>query len=451
MRRRAVTLALALALALACAAPVRAQDVDPSRAISVEVKAERERWYVGERVVVRLAVRVLDRTFLDEHVVQPYQRELGLPVRLVAPWLTGRTFSRESSWSKPVLVALNDGDCELGSGPEKGVLRQGFVLHPEQPEELDLSCAVEITVATEFREDFVEGRVAVDPRTVRFPVPGPMIRVLPVPDEGRPEPWSGAVGTDLRLSATAVRKEDGPGRLVELTLEVESAGAGRDLTLPPLDGLPGFHLLGSRRWEQAASDGSWSTSRGYELEILDLAVRAIPSIPFSYFDPVQEQFVTIETGAIPLEPVPAGQVPDDGDGSAEGPEGSGTGNLVGAGVAVLVLLALGVVLARSRSRRAAAATPTARAAEAARRALAEPARDPAEVLAAFLAERLACETAAVITPDLARRLQRAGIAPEAAGRIAALLERLVGARYGGAPPTATDRDAARAVVDELSR
>jgi hypothetical protein len=70
--------------------------------------------------------------------------------------------------------------------------------------------------------------------------------------------------------------------------------------------------------------------------------------------------------------------------------------------------------------------------------------DVSAVLAEYLAARLGCTAAAVIAPDLARRLTAAGVSDELATRAAALLEHLVHARYGGAP-----HDDAAAAAGEL--
>jgi hypothetical protein len=129
--------------------------------------------------------------------------------------------------------------------------------------------------------------------------------------------------------------------------------------------------------------------------------------------------------------------------------------------AVLVLglaLLLGAawLLLRWRARREAAAgipggpVPLPPAADAAllfHRRMQDPAADPGEALAAFLAKRLGCLPAAVIAPDLRRRLEAAGAPPDLARRTAELLDALVASRYGGGP-VAEGGTRARAVVEE---
>ena len=65
--------------------------------------------------------------------------------------------------------------------------------------------------------------------------------------------------------------------------------------------------------------------------------------------------------------------------------------------------------------------------------VAQPGADLADALAEYLASRLDCPAPSVIAPDLAARLRSAGAPAELAARTAALMERLVNARYGGDP------------------
>jgi hypothetical protein len=163
----------------------------------------------------------------------------------------------------------------------------------------------------------------------------------------------------------------------------------------------------------------------YELAPLDASVQQVPSIRFDYFDPGEAAYRSARTAAIAVRvrgrPQPA-------------EERSWRGYLlVALGVATLL------VLLRLRGRR-------------------EP--NPAERAAAvfhaggtfeeFLASLLACAPAAVISPDLDVRMRDAGVAGELAARAAALVERRVAARYGGAQPGEAERQEAAAIVNAIS-
>jgi hypothetical protein len=74
----------------------------------------------------------------------------------------------------------------------------------------------------------------------------------------------------------------------------------------------------------------------------------------------------------------------------------------------------------------------------------------ANALADYLAERLGCDSASVIGPDLPERLTGAGVPGDLARRADRIVETLVAARYGGSPATYGDHDV-RALVEELER
>ena len=118
-------------------------------------------------------------------------------------------------------------------------------------------------------------------------------------------------------------------------------------------------------------------------------------------------------------------------------------------LALLVALATGLWWLRRRARSEAdPSAERARGAAAAFRAgLERGGTDPGEVYAAYLAARLNCAPAAVISPDLARVLVGRGASADLAARAARALDELVAARYGGR--SRVERHALAALVDEL--
>src|SRR5690606_33260362 len=69
------------------------------------------------------------------------------------------------------------------------------------------------------------------------------LEVLPIPEEGRPNPYYGAVGR-FTIDAALDRSRVDVGASVKLTLTVGGQGNFEFLRLPELDRLEGFHLLG---------------------------------------------------------------------------------------------------------------------------------------------------------------------------------------------------------------
>ncbi len=289
------------------------------------------------------------------------------------------------------------------------------------------------------------------------------VEVLPIPVEGRPDPYYGAVGR-FTVDAQVDRDTVKVGGTVRVTLAIRGTGNLEFLRVPALDDLAGFHKLG-----QAESRKPGEVVVDYDLTPLVPEITEVPAIAWNWFDttPGVEAFVQARTKAIPLhvQPLPPGTslaplpaaakatVPgvDDIhdvrelDGPVRLPSPAG-GLLALLAVALPWLLALSFPLQGHLRRRREATSGLRRARAAAgqfQKRLAQGA-DPAEALADYLADRLGTTRAAVIGPDLVQRLTAAGLADAVARDAAAALERGMAARYGGG--TVLGRDEAFAIV-----
>jgi hypothetical protein len=131
----------------------------------------------------------------------------------------------------------------------------------------------------------------------------PPVRVLvrPLPDSGRRRGFTGAIGKfDLgqpQLSATEVQVGD------PLTLTVMISGIGNlEAISPPL-------LEGGGQWQtfsptsdvdRDALTGRGSKTFTYTLIAKNGEARAVPSIPFSYFDPEKKEYVDLTIPPVPI-------------------------------------------------------------------------------------------------------------------------------------------------------
>lgn len=138
-------------------------------------------------------------------------------------------------------------------------------------------------------------------------LPPSKVQVKPLPTEGRPPYFSGAVGPHS-IAAAAAPTEARVGDPITLHLTVTGApGAQLDAVQAPAlsqvtdfaerfqvddEQLPG-KISGNRK-QFAASIRARSTD-----------VTEIPPIPFAWFDPVEERYVTATTAAIPVKILPA--------------------------------------------------------------------------------------------------------------------------------------------------
>ena len=294
------------------------------------------------------------------------------------------------------------------------------------------------------------------------------LEVLPIPEEGRPTPYFGAVGrftVDAGLDRAQVRV----GESVKLTLTVRGRGNFEFLRLPELDELEGFHKLGANEVKRDAD----KVVVTYDLTPLSAEVGAVPAIAWNYFDttPGVEQFQEVATRPLAIDVQPLA----DGEGLAALPEAAAAAVTVGVDdiydlppldgaaarrstpstwlAAALALapwlLAFGL-LQWQRARRRAANDVAGQRSRQARRGFEQALDGGAEVLdafAAYLGDRLDVAAAAVISPELAAALVSRGLDEALAEDAARAIERGTNARYGGGD--ALTAEEARGLVARL--
>lgn len=486
-KRRAVgplpaLFAAALAIPLSAAGGRTPQDLDGAafdelRALPgdehafLEVATTRPTCYVGERVALVLRIG-FETGFLEEHLVQLFRRPLDVPAQVEAPWWSGLACARmlagparegervELALGDSVVTARRAGELERdGMRFETFELERDLV--PSCVGALEVPAArLRFAFATRFRDDLLQGRVPLD-RVDALVRSAPLaLEVLPLPEDGRPLAFSGAIGR-FEVEAAARPREVEEGESLLLALVVRGAGNLLDFEAPRLDELAGFHVRGSKT---ARTDGEARVE--YDLAPLRASVREVPAIRFAYFDPEAGAYRVVETRPIAIEVRPSERAAEPGRAAPTDPRPAKSGAIseeepgtrswpraVAVALAVLGSLALGRMLRRrSRDQRAARAE-RARAERASQAFRAHESAGDAELANAFaelLAGALGCSTAAVIGGDLRARLAAAGVPDGIAQRAAELLDALVAARFGGHAP-ADARARLAAIATELER
>lgn len=135
------------------------------------------------------------------------------------------------------------------------------------------------------------------------------VNLLPVPLANAPTNFTGAVGT-YTMSVTA-----GPTNLTEgdpITIKVQIAGRGsiESLNLPDL-AWPNFKTLSQDTKVETPDPLGLQGTKTFERIVTpeNAAVKAIPPIAFSFFDPEAKTFRTISQPALPLAVRPGGAAP----------------------------------------------------------------------------------------------------------------------------------------------
>lgn len=153
------------------------------------------------------------------------------------------------------------------------------------------------------------------------------VNVLPLPAEGKPASFSGAVG-DFTLNATASPTQLSTGDPVTVELSVAGTGNFDALTAPAITDATGWKVYPTRRYSTNAPQdpmqpGSLERQIGFtQVMVPEKQLPAVPPFEMSFFSPTAKQYVTLRTQPIPLA-IQAGKPTADGAVGTTAPAGPG--------------------------------------------------------------------------------------------------------------------------------
>ncbi len=270
-----------------------------SQALQLQLEVDRRKMYLGQAVPARLQLFVRGA---------PLQN-IALPT-LQADGFLARPFGQPKQSEvivggqlydllefDTVIVPLKSGTPSLGPG---NIECQLIARHKQ-------SSPLGRRPGWPFGEDLFEeffARTEVYPVTVTSkPVE---IEVLPLPEEGRPSDFGGAVG-HFTLEMSVVPTEVAVGEPVTVKMVVRGEGNFDTVTAPKLQGdLSRFKVYEPQRW-RGAVDEAEASERVFEQVLipLDPSVREVPTARFSYFDPEAGRYETLTEGPVLLMVTPA--------------------------------------------------------------------------------------------------------------------------------------------------
>jgi len=127
--------------------------------------------------------------------------------------------------------------------------------------------------------------------------------VKPLPAEGRPANFNNAVGT-FRLSSSVDKNQVATGDAVALQVKLEGKGNLKMISDISLPALPDLTVYSSRHTDNVrpASGDQIGGDKTWEFVLVPKAPgrQTIPPVAFSFFNPEQDRYETIETSAIDL-------------------------------------------------------------------------------------------------------------------------------------------------------
>jgi hypothetical protein len=130
-----------------------------------------------------------------------------------------------------------------------------------------------------------------------------MMTVRPLPKDGQPDDFSGAVGK-YDLSVVAKPTTLKVGEPITLTMTVEGEGNIDGVNAPGLENIDGFKIYDPQINFEKQGNAGRKTFEQVLIPHLD-SVRAIPEARFTYFDPESERYVTRTEGPIPISVEPS--------------------------------------------------------------------------------------------------------------------------------------------------
>ena len=125
--------------------------------------------------------------------------------------------------------------------------------------------------------------------------------VMPLPAEGRPTDFSGAIGEFHLAGAVAPQKVD-QGDPVTLSLKLSGQGNFQALKGPQLMETQGWRTYPPTEHFEGSDIFGWRGVKTFDTTMIaQQAVAATPGSSFSYFDPVATKYVTLRTKPLSLE------------------------------------------------------------------------------------------------------------------------------------------------------
>jgi len=133
------------------------------------------------------------------------------------------------------------------------------------------------------------------------------IKVLPLPTQGKPANFSGAVG-DYQMDVSLKQNQIERGQPIQITAKISGRGNIQTIS-EPVSSLPGeFKKLSSTGKEDVVKDKNGvSGSKSFDIVLIPLQEGNfnLPSFEFSYFDPVKKEYRTLKSRELSVTILPS--------------------------------------------------------------------------------------------------------------------------------------------------
>jgi hypothetical protein len=155
-----------------------------------------------------------------------------------------------------------------------------------------------------FSDSFFTGGAFFARRQNRLLAPPPIqLVVKPLPEEGKPASFQGAVGT-FRLSATIDREKVKQNEPVTLKMVIEGEGNIETITRPKVPALTGFKTYDADTNSKLfQTENVIGGTKSFEIVFIpkEEGDSFVPPLEFSFFNPRLEKYVTLKTPNFPIK------------------------------------------------------------------------------------------------------------------------------------------------------
>ena len=244
------------------------------------------------------------KPFLNEGIYVVYKLYLS-PTVSIRNWRPLDDPKFEGFWSQNINIEqLELKEGEFGGQPYRYVELRKTVLYPQKTGELKiepLSLSVSVEVPTDRRDFF--GRRMYDVVEKNFSANTRTIDVQPLPEEGKPIDFSGAVG-EFEFNVSTNKKELDAQNSLEITSEVKGKGNLKLFNLPKIQTPSSFEVYDPERKENIRTTSlgmRGSLSEKYTVIPEFKGEFIIPSTSFSFFNPRTKSYETLKSNPITIQ------------------------------------------------------------------------------------------------------------------------------------------------------
>jgi len=292
----------------------RQQAVKPTgKDVFVALKTDKPEAFVNEQINLSMrfyfAVPLLGNPEYVAPALKSFLSEDLPPFRNGEEAIDGRTYYYTEV--KTALFGATPGEASVESPVIRYQVRENMDVDPFAP--------------NFFQQVMAQTQIGAPKEARATPI---QVRIKPLPEEGKPANFSGAVGR-YKIAASVDRKEMKAGEASNLTITIDGKGNLKSVTAPALPDMQQFRTYDIVSSLNLRKDGDTvQGSKTFKTVIVprQSGKMSIPSIKFSFFDPETKAYREIASLPIEVNVAP---------GDANAPQVSFTPNAQGGGVTTL--------------------------------------------------------------------------------------------------------------------